>query len=64
MQQHLLRLPSIIGDKEKGIPPLIPVCRSTWFAGIKSGRFPQPVKLSERITAWRAEEVFALLEKK
>ena len=64
MKQHLLRLPSIIGDKEKKIPPLIPVCRSTWFAGIKSGRFPQPVKLSERVVAWRAEEVFALIEKK
>jgi len=61
---HLLRLPQIIGHKKKKIPALIPVCRSTWFAGVKSGRFPKPIKLSDRVTAWRAEEVFALIEKK
>ena len=61
---QLLRLPQIIGHKKNKIPPLIPVCRSTWLAGVKSGRFPKPIKLSERVTAWRAEEVFALIEKK
>jgi len=33
-----------------------PVSKSTWWAGVKSGRFPKPVKLGPRITAWRAEE--------
>lgn len=26
------------------IPALIPVSRSTWWAGVKSGRYPQPVR--------------------
>jgi prophage regulatory protein len=64
MQSTLLRLPQIIGDKKRGIAPLIPVSRSTWFDGVKAGRFPKPIKLSERVTAWRSDEIFALVEKK
>jgi prophage regulatory protein len=41
----------------------IPVGRTTWWAGVKSGRFPQPVKLGPRITVWRAEEIIQLIEK-
>jgi prophage regulatory protein len=62
--QQLLRLPQIIGSKKRGIPPIIPVSRSTWFDGVKAGRFPKPIKLSERVTAWRADEIYALIEKK
>lgn len=40
----------------------IPVCRSTWWAGVKAGRFPQPVKLGPRITAWRTEDIDALID--
>ncbi len=39
----------------------IPVGRSTWWAGVKSGKYPQPVKLSERTTAWRVEDIRALI---
>jgi predicted DNA-binding transcriptional regulator AlpA len=59
-----LRLPQIIGNK-KNIPPitaLIPVGKSTWWAGVKSGRFPQPIKLGPRITAWRVEDIRKLIE--
>jgi prophage regulatory protein len=41
----------------------IPVGRSTWWAGVKSGRFPKPVKLGPRTTAWRAEDIRALIER-
>jgi len=62
-----LRLHQIIGrPASKGraaIPAIIPVSRSTWWAGVKSGRYPQPVRsLGERITAWRVEDVRALLD--
>ena len=56
-----LRLAQIVGDKKAGIPPIIPVSKSTWWQGVKSGRYPQPVKLSERCTAWRVEDVRALI---
>ena len=52
-----LRLSQIICNPAKGIPPLIPVKKSTGWAGVKSGRYPQPVKLGPRVTAWRVEDL-------
>ena len=40
----------------------IPVSRSTWYQGIKDGRFPKPVKLGVRSSAWRAEDIWRLIE--
>jgi prophage regulatory protein len=40
----------------------IPVSKSTWWAGVKSGRFPKPVKLGPRTTAWRVEDIRRLIE--
>ncbi|OOO03604.1 MAG: hypothetical protein USCGTAYLOR_00153 [Chromatiales bacterium USCg_Taylor] len=58
-----LRLPQIIGDRKTGIPAVIPISKSTWWAGVKSGRYPQPVRtLGVRITAWRVEDIRALIE--
>lgn len=42
---------------------VIPVCKSTWWAGVKSGRFPKPMKLSARCTAWKAEDIHELIKK-
>lgn len=60
-----LRLSQIIGNKKSdpNIPPLIPVCKSTWWNGINSGRFPKPIKLGPRISVWRAEEIRQLINK-
>ena len=41
---------------------LYPVSKSTWWEGCKTGRFPKPVKLSPRCTAWKKEEILALIE--
>ena len=56
-----LRLSQIIGNPDKGIPPIIPVKKSTWWQGVKTGRFPQPVKLGPRVTAWRVEDIRSLI---
>lgn len=40
---------------------IIPVSKSTWWAGIKSGKYPAGIKLSERVTAWRVEDIHALI---
>lgn len=58
-----LRLPQIIGDNkvQPPVPAVVPVCKSTWWAGVKSGRFPSPVKLGPRTTAWRVEDIRALI---
>ena len=39
----------------------IPVAKSTWWQGIKDGRFPKPVKIGPRITAWKVEDIRALI---
>jgi prophage regulatory protein len=60
-----LRIRQIIGDAnaEPPIPGIIPVGRSTWWSGVRTGRFPQPVKLGPRTTAWRVEDIRALIER-
>ncbi len=62
-QTGYLRLASIIGDPEATPPKpaLIPVSKSTWWAGVKTGRYPSPVKLSPRCTAWRVEDIRTLI---
>ncbi|MFM7255248.1 MAG: helix-turn-helix transcriptional regulator [Betaproteobacteria bacterium] len=58
-----LRLPQILGDARAvpPIPALIPVKRSSWWAGVKTGRYPKPVKLGLRTTAWRVEDIRAFI---
>jgi len=50
-----LRLPQIL--------EIIPVSKSAWWQGCKDGRFPKPVKLGPKTTAWRAEDIAALIER-
>lgn len=53
-QTGFVRLPAILAH--------IPVSRSTWWAGVKSGKYPAPVKsLGANITAWKAEDIHALI---
>lgn len=54
MEESFLRLPQVL--------ELIPVCKSAWWQGCKDGRFPKPVKLGPRTTAWRASDITALVE--
>lgn len=53
----LVRLSAILGP----LGP-IPVSKSTWWAGVKTGRYPRPVKLGQRVTAWRVEDIRKLIE--
>lgn len=41
----------------------IPVSRSNWWVGVKTGRYPSPVKLGPRTTAWRVEDIEELIER-
>lgn len=49
-----MRLPAVL--------KLIPVGRSTWWAGVKDGRFPKAVKLGKNTPAWRCEDIMKLVE--
>jgi prophage regulatory protein len=52
-QIGFLRLPEVL--------KIFPVSKSTWWAGVKEGLYPQPVKLSTRTTAWRVEDIQKLI---
>lgn len=41
----------------------LPIGRSTWWQGVRDGRYPKPVKLGPRITAWRVEDIRALMDR-
>lgn len=51
----LVRLPKIL--------ELIPIGKTTWWAGVKSGRFPKPVKLGPHTTCWYWQDILPLIEK-
>jgi prophage regulatory protein len=61
-----LRIWQIVGkpatETTPAIPAIYPVSMSTWWAGCRSGKYPKSVKISERITAWRVEDIRALIE--
>ena len=56
-QTGFVRLAQILAPKGP-----IPVSKSTWWQGVKDGRFPKPQKLGPRTTVWLAKDVRALFE--
>ena len=54
-ENAFLRLPQVLA--------LIPISKSAWWAGCKTGRYPKPIKLSPRTTAWRSADIAALVER-
>ena len=59
--EGFLRLNQIVGSKTT--PGIIPISKSSWWAGVKDGRFPQPVKLGKRTTVWRMSDIRLLIAK-
>lgn len=58
---RFLRVDQIVGNRKKGITAIIPVSRSSWYDGVKAGRYPKPIKLSKRSVAWKSTDIEALV---
>ena len=59
-----LRLSQIIGNPKANppVPAIIPVKKTCWWEGVKTGRFPKPVKIGGgRGTFWKVEDIRALI---
>ncbi len=57
-QTGFVRLRSILAPSGP-----IPVGKSSWWQGVRDGRFPKPVKIGPKTTAWRVEDIRALIER-
>lgn len=62
-RQSSLTVPSTGFLRLKQVLQLIPIGKTQWYAGLKEGRFPQPIKLGPRTCAYRAEDISALIER-
>lgn len=50
--ERILTITDIVGNAHKGIAPLVPVSKSTWIAGVATGRFPPAVRVSANRVGW------------
>jgi len=62
-EKNILILPETGFVRLPTVLHLIPVSKSSWWAGIKAGIYPRPVKLSERTSAWRVQDIRGLIER-
>ena len=56
-------LPEIGFVRIRTVLQIIPVSRSSWYLGIQQNKYPKPVKLGPRSSAWRVEDIRALIDK-
>jgi predicted DNA-binding transcriptional regulator AlpA len=64
MRKNLERLPEDGYIREAQlIASFLPVSRATLWRMLRDGRFPAPVKITSRISAWRVEDVRRWMEK-
>ena len=56
-----LRLWQITGSAKRNIPPVIPIGRTSFLNGVKSGKYPRAYKLGIRTTCWKVEDIRALI---
>ena len=62
---RFLRLKQIIGDPkaEPPIQAILPISKSSWWDGVKTGRFPKAIKIGANTTVWREDEIRSLVDK-
>jgi len=63
VEATIIQIPSFGFLRLKQVLKVIPVSKSQWWVGVKSGEYPAAIKLSERMTVWCAEDILALVEK-
>lgn len=51
--EGLIRLPTVLS--------VYPVARSTWWKGIREGRYPPPVRIGAKSVAWRVNDIRRLI---
>ncbi|MYN47442.1 AlpA family phage regulatory protein [Pseudoduganella sp. FT93W] len=55
MKARIIRIADIASTPSK--PGILPVSPATIWRWVRDGKFPQPLKLSAGVTAWRANDI-------
>lgn len=58
-----IQLPETGFLRQPQVLAFVPISKSTLWRRIRARTFPEPVKLSERVTVWRAEDVRCWIER-
>lgn len=62
-----IRLRDLVNHPARnGRPPtkgIVPMAQSAWLRGVARNEYPAPVKLGPGITAWRGQDIQALLDR-
>ena len=63
MSDKLLRINQIVrADRNSSNTGLLPICKSTWWAGVQSGAFPQPIKIGAKCTCWKKSDIDQIID--
>jgi predicted DNA-binding transcriptional regulator AlpA len=60
--EQMATLPNTGFLRIKQVLVFIPVSPMTWWRGVRKGKYPKPVKLGSNMTAWRVEDIRALID--
>jgi len=63
MSQNIPTLPATGFLRLNQVLQFIPIGKTRWYHGIKTGEFPNPVNLGPRARAYRAEDIAALIQR-
>jgi len=62
MDNYQDELPKTGFVRAKQIHPHLAIGLSTWWLWVREGKAPKPIKLGNRTTVWRAEEIHKLAD--
>jgi prophage regulatory protein len=62
-ESGFIRLSAILGNRKSDppIPGILPIGKSSWWLGVKSGKYPRSYKLGPKTTVWKIEDIRALI---
>jgi len=63
MEKETYMLPQVGFVRLSEVLKLIPISKTSWHDGVKQGIYPSPIKLSARSSAYRVEDIRALIDK-
>ena len=58
----LVRIRDIVKMSKTSKDFILPISKSAFWDGVKRGIYPQPIKLSTKVTCWKLSEIQAIVK--